>query len=154
MSWGAGNRVELGPYSVRTDGTKPRSVRVVFPTSSASREVTQASWSASGAEIAVVGAVYTTICLTHEQDRIIHFDSSCGQIEHDDIYVVSSRGGVARRITYGGESVNPIWSPDGQSIAFYRNPGPGISIIAASGGRARRIGTNLRIFDFADWQAR
>ena len=55
-----------------------------------------------------------------------------------DIYVVSARGGPARRVTAMQSSEDdPAWSPDGRRIAFARESG--IYVVDGSGGSPRRI---------------
>ena len=62
-----------------------------------------------------------------------------------DVYVVNANGGKALQITtnaaYDGD---PIWSPDGQQIAFAtdRNGNFDVYLVAAEGGVAQRITTN------------
>lgn len=156
MSWGTDDRIRFDLYSVRVDGRRPQQLDVTFKgPPGPSSAIVQATWSPSGQEVAVVRAVYTTTCLRGGAARPIYPEPTCGQNERDDIYVVSARGGLARRITKDGGSTDPIWSPDGQSLAFYDNHHePGISIIAATGGRQRVIGTDLRLAELGDWQPR
>lgn len=62
-----------------------------------------------------------------------------------DVYVVNTNGGKALQITtnaaYDGD---PIWSPDGQQIAFAtdRNGNFDVYLVAAEGGVAQRVTTN------------
>jgi len=59
-----------------------------------------------------------------------------------DIYVARSDGQAARRLTSGGGlNVDPEWSPDGTSIAFFSDRGgPGeIWVMAADGSQVRRL---------------
>lgn len=62
-----------------------------------------------------------------------------------DIFTVPSQGGSARRLTTTtAYESTPIWSPDGQSIAFAsdREGGMDIYIMDAQGGPARRLTYN------------
>lgn len=62
-----------------------------------------------------------------------------------DIYKVSVNGGQATPLTMHQEyDNNPIWSPDGKTIAFasLRNGNADIYTVAATGGIAKRITTN------------
>ncbi len=62
-----------------------------------------------------------------------------------DIYTVPTAGGSATRLTTGNSyEANPIWSPDGQKIAYSsdRNGGKDIYIISANGGASTRLTTN------------
>lgn len=62
-----------------------------------------------------------------------------------DIYSVAAGGGHATRLTsLPGIESDPVWSPDGKSIAFAsdRNGGSDIYIMDADGGSARRLTSN------------
>ena len=59
-----------------------------------------------------------------------------------DIWTVEAIGGVARRVTvHEAHEINPVFSPDGRSIAFSSNRygGYDIFVIPAQGGEARRL---------------
>jgi hypothetical protein len=62
--------------------------------------------------------------------------------------VVQRPGGRARRLARGAA---PVWSPDGHTIAFFGHAHR-LELIAASGGRTRRVGTVTG--DEASWQPR
>src|SRR5437870_1484565 len=58
-----------------------------------------------------------------------------------DIWVVSREGGEARRLTYGvGEKYRPIFSPNGETIAFTAeyDGNPDVYVMSAAGGEPRR----------------
>ncbi len=62
-----------------------------------------------------------------------------------DIYVVNTEGGMARQLTTNSSyDFNPIWSNDGEYIAFAsdRNANFDIYVVSVNGGVARRITTN------------
>ena len=62
-----------------------------------------------------------------------------------DVYVVSSGGGKALQITTASSyETQPIWSPDGKTLAFAsdRNGNFDIYTVSAEGGVAQRITTN------------
>ncbi len=59
-----------------------------------------------------------------------------------DIYKVSAQGGTAVQLTtHASYEANPVWSPDGEQIAFAsdRNGNFDLFIMSADGGAARRL---------------
>ena len=62
-----------------------------------------------------------------------------------DIYTVDANGGKATQLTTNqAYDTTPIWSPDGQTIAFqsFRDGSADIFIMPAGGGTPRRVTTN------------
>ena len=63
-----------------------------------------------------------------------------------DIYKVAVEGGQAARLTTNNAfDSNPIWSPDGQKIAFVsdrENSNKDIFLMPATGGTAKRLTTH------------
>lgn len=65
-----------------------------------------------------------------------------GNSRNSDIYIVSATGGEPRRMTTSEKSdTNPVWSPDGSSIAFLSSRGGSnqIYVLPIGGGEARRV---------------
>ncbi|MFO0876367.1 MAG: S41 family peptidase [Gemmataceae bacterium] len=59
-----------------------------------------------------------------------------------DIHVVETIGGIARTVTtHPAHDINPVFSPDGQQIAFSsnRHGGYDVFVVPARGGRPRRL---------------
>jgi tricorn protease len=59
-----------------------------------------------------------------------------------DLWIVSRAGGEAKRLTSGpGEDTNPVFSPDGNLVAFSRESGSGahVYVVPAAGGEPRRL---------------
>ena len=59
-----------------------------------------------------------------------------------DIWIVSREGGEARRLTYGaGEKYRPLFSPNGETIAFTAeyDGNPDVYVMSAAGGEPRRL---------------
>jgi Tol biopolymer transport system component len=78
------------------------------------------SWSADGAWIA--------------------YDSSWGLDR--DVYIMRGDGTASRKLTSGGISFDPHWSPDGSQIVFVRIPEPGapeIWLMDADGSNPRKL---------------
>lgn len=71
-----------------------------------------------------------------------------------DIWIVSSAGGTARRLTTDkAAEQSPVWSPDGKQVAFSSNREGDfdVHIVAADGGEPRRL-TRHSAADYAtDW---
>ena len=54
-----------------------------------------------------------------------------------DLWMIDLQRGVETRLTFGGASEDPVWTPDGRAIVFgmQRNDKPGIYSISGDGGR-------------------
>lgn len=59
-----------------------------------------------------------------------------------NIYLIDNQNGDIRQLTFTGKDASPVWSPDGQQIAFVsrRNDGPGqLFVLPLNGGEAKQI---------------
>src|SRR5436190_22735030 len=89
---------------------------------------------------------YTRFPTIH-QDRIAF-------VSEDDLWLVSSEGGRAERLTAGvGEASHPRFSPDGKWLAFVgREEGPSeVFVMSAEGGPARRLTYHSTVCRFVGW---
>jgi len=72
-----------------------------------------------------------------------------------DLWVYEIARGVMTRLTYGGgDSIQPIWSPDGDEIAYTSVPRgsfPVLSVVGADGAGQRRIGPGDQFEAPTDW---
>lgn len=62
-----------------------------------------------------------------------------------NLYLVPSAGGAARLLVVNGaHSTQPVWSPDGQAIAYASDPNGNfdVYVVAAAGGPSRRLTTH------------
>ena len=89
-------------------------------------------WSPDGRKIA-----FQRSLVRREGDRVVGFDF--------DVYVINGDGSGERNLTGDALSVAPMWSPDGQKIAFWSGPdGNGwVSVMNADGGERRTLARNL-----------
>ncbi len=89
-------------------------------------------WSPDGRKIA-----FQRSLVRREGDRVVGFDF--------DVYVINADGSGERNLTGDALSVAPMWSPDGQKIAFWSGPdGNGwVSVMNADGSERRTLARNL-----------
>jgi len=69
--------------------------------------------------------------------RRLLYQSAVGNIDHSDLFVLDLDSGSRTRLTRGGRSFTPVWSPDGSKIAYSR--AEQIVVIPATGGPAQRV---------------
>jgi Tol biopolymer transport system component len=68
-----------------------------------------------------------------------------------DIFMMNNDDGTLRQLTFSGKEGSPVWSPDGQKLAFIsrRHDGPGqLYLLNISGGEAQKI-TDLPVGIYA-----
>lgn len=79
---------------------------------------------------------YLSISLSPDGRRLL-YQSPVGDGDQTDLFILDVRSGKRTRLTTGGQSFTPAWSPDGSMIAYSRSEE--IVIVPATGGRLRRI---------------
>ncbi|RMD58392.1 hypothetical protein D6833_12930, partial [Candidatus Parcubacteria bacterium] len=95
------------------------------------------SWSPDGSKLAVVHIV-----VTHIEAQQWTADAPV-----EDIYILDLNDGQLQRLTYSwNRDISPVWSPDGERIAFVsqRDDGdPEIYVMNADGSNQRRLTNNI-----------
>ncbi len=86
---------------------------------------------------------YLSISLSPDGGRLL-YQSPVDDIDHTDIVVLDIGSGRRTRLTTGGRSYTPAWSPDGSMIAYSR--AEEIVVIPAAGGPVRYV-TRCRLPD-------
>jgi Tol biopolymer transport system component len=86
---------------------------------------------------------YLSISLSPDGSRLL-YQSPVGDGDHTDLFILDLGSGTRTRLTTGGKSFTPAWSPDGSMIAYSR--AEEIVVIPATGGPVRHI-TRCRLPD-------
>lgn len=86
---------------------------------------------------------YLSISLSPDGGRLL-YQSPVGNGDYSDLFVLDLGSGKRTRLTRGGRSFTPAWSPDGSMIAYSRSEE--IVTIPATGGPVRKI-TRCRLPD-------
>jgi Tol biopolymer transport system component len=86
---------------------------------------------------------YLSISLSTDGRRLL-YQSPVGDGDRTDLFVLDVGSGRRTRLTTGGKSFTPVWSPDGSMIAYSR--AEEIVVIPAAGGPVRQI-TRCRLPD-------
>jgi Tol biopolymer transport system component len=86
---------------------------------------------------------YLSISLSPDGDRLL-YQSPVGDSDYTDLFVLEVGSGRRTRLTTGGKSFTPAWSPDGSMIAYSR--AEEIVVIPATGGPVRQV-TRCRLPD-------
>lgn len=86
---------------------------------------------------------YLSISLSPDGRRLL-YQSPVGDGDRTDLFILDVRSGKRTRLTTGGRSYSPAWSPDGSMIAY--SLAEEIVITPATGGRVRYV-TRCRLPD-------
>ncbi len=134
-------------YSVATNG-------MLVYSSAAGRRVRLVWRDRGGKEMGGLGgdADYRTPGLSPDGKRVAFARMDAGNL---DLWIAELAGNTATRFTFDpGLDLNPVWSPDGASIAFTGDASVGLNIYRKSSsgaGNPERL-TNAPLFQFAqDW---
>jgi Tol biopolymer transport system component len=79
---------------------------------------------------------YLSISLSPDGGRLL-YQSPVGDSDYTDLFILDLDSGERTRLTRGGRSFSPAWSPDGSMIAYSRSEE--IVIIPAAGGPVRYV---------------
>jgi Tol biopolymer transport system component len=79
---------------------------------------------------------YLSISLSPDGRRLL-YQSPVGNTDHTDLFVLDLDSGSRTRLTRGGRSFTPAWSPDGSMIAYSR--AEEIVVISATSGPVHRV---------------
>jgi Tol biopolymer transport system component len=79
---------------------------------------------------------YLSISLSPDGRRLL-YQSEVGDGDHTDLFVLDVGSGERTRLTTGGGSYTPAWSPDGSMIAY--SQAEEIVVIPAAGGPVRYV---------------